>query len=97
MIVGNGSSSRIERAAITYDGVTLIDLNSLVDLTGTGIVKLDEAFDINENGDNVGIATMADGSQSAFILTAVPVPAAVWLFGSALGALGWIGRRKNRA
>jgi len=27
------------------------------------------------------------------ILTAVPVPAAVWLFGSALGMLGWMRRR----
>ena len=28
-------------------------------------------------------------------LTAVPLPAAVWLFGSALGGLGWWSRRKN--
>jgi hypothetical protein len=27
--------------------------------------------------------------------TAVPVPAAVWLFGSALGMLGWMRRKKN--
>ena len=28
-----------------------------------------------------------------FNATAVPVPAAVWLFGSALGLLGWLGRK----
>jgi len=28
-------------------------------------------------------------------ISAVPVPAAVWLFGSALGALGWVRRRKT--
>ena len=30
-----------------------------------------------------------------FSTTVVPVPAAVWLFGSALGLLGWIRRRAN--
>jgi len=29
--------------------------------------------------------------------SAVPVPAAVWLFGSALAGMGIIGRRKDRA
>ena len=33
----------------------------------------------------------ASGYQYTF--TAVPVPAAVWLFGSALGLLGWVRRR----
>jgi hypothetical protein len=28
-------------------------------------------------------------------VNAVPIPAAVWLFGSALGALGWVFRRKT--
>ncbi len=34
---------------------------------------------------------MIDGT--AFTISAVPVPAAVWLFGSALGLLGWIRRK----
>jgi len=29
------------------------------------------------------------------VLNAVPVPAAVWLFGSALAGLGWLGRRQT--
>lgn len=33
----------------------------------------------------------------SFTATVVPVPAAVWLFGSALGLLGWMRRRVNAA
>lgn len=38
-----------------------------------------------------GIATTAP--NTSYLTFAVPVPAAVWLFGSALGLLGWIRRR----
>lgn len=37
-----------------------------------------------------------DAALSDIVLTAVPVPAAVWLFGSALAGLGWL-RRKQTA
>ena len=84
-------------ATISYDGLNVVDLNTLVTNMGTtGFVTLNEAYDINANGDIVGVGTLADGTTRAFVLTAVPVPAAVWLFGSALGALGWLSRRKNR-
>ena len=39
--------------------------------------------------------TQGDGEEFAFRVNAVPVPAAFWLFGSALGLLGWL--RKHRA
>ena len=74
----------------------MIDINTLVDLTGTGFVSLDEAYDINASGQIVGVGTLSDGSSGAFMLTAVPVPAAIWLFGSALAGLGWL-RRKTQA
>ena len=32
--------------------------------------------------------------EAEFTLTVVPVPAAVWLFGSALGLMGWLGRSR---
>jgi len=38
------------------------------------------------------ITGAVDGQEQLF-LVAVPVPAAVWLFGSALGLLGWVRRR----
>jgi hypothetical protein len=47
-------------------------------------IELDSAFDqmFQRNFKTTGFAT-----------TTVPVPAAVWLFGSALGLLGWVRRR----
>ena len=47
-------------------------------------VILDNAFSGNFNG---------NFKSTGFAVTTVPVPAAVWLFGSALGLLGWIRRR----
>jgi hypothetical protein len=50
-------------------------------------VQLDSPFsgDFNNSFKTTGIAT-----------TTVPLPAVAWLFGSALGLLGWVGRRKHR-
>ena len=84
-----------DHAAISCDGATLSDLNSMV-LDLTGWQSLDVAYDINEAGQIIGIGTLDDGSQGAFILTAVPVPAAVWLMGSALGLLGFMRRRRSQ-
>ena len=55
---------------------------------------------------NILTASTSSSGESAFIdkdviagttmtveTTPIPVPAAVWLFGSALGLLGWVRRR----
>jgi probable HAF family extracellular repeat protein len=91
--IASGADNR--RAFVSFDGTNIVDLNSIIDLSGTGLVSLNEAIDINENGDIVGVGITSTGEERAFILTtAVPVPAAVWMFGSALGVLGWMRRRK---
>jgi hypothetical protein len=74
------------------------------DITGSGAASGFVANDFNylaEIGDPKGPffgaakfqSTGVAGEQSAWV-AAVPVPAAVWLFGSALGFLGWIRRRR---
>jgi uncharacterized membrane protein len=92
--IASGADNR--RAFVSFDGTNIVDLNSLVDLSGTGLDSLNEALDINENGDIIGYGITSTGEERAFKLTtAVPVPAAVWMFGSALGMLGWMRRRKQ--
>ncbi len=96
VIVGYADNAAGDRLAmVSYDGVNVVNLNTVVDLTGTGFVSLNEAYDINASGQIVGIGTLADGSQGAFMLTAVPIPAAVWLFGGALGLLVVRARQKD--
>ena len=100
IIVGssrNASGGENNRAAVSYDGTNYIDLNTLVDLTGTDFVKLNSARDINEAGQIVGTGILADGTTRAFVLTAVPIPAAAWLFASGLGVLGWMRRGRKVA
>lgn len=42
---------------------------------------------------NSGDSPHIDASDWLFTATVIPVPAAVWLFGSALGLLGWLRRK----
>lgn len=50
-----------------------------------------------QGGDTTAVAALrlARTASISFSTTAVPVPAAVWLFGSALAGMGIIGRRKQ--
>ncbi len=62
------------------------------DLTGWNLMNI---YDISENGQWVVGDGNYNGIRQGFIasLTVVPVPAAVYLFGSALLGLGWMRRR----
>jgi hypothetical protein len=67
---------------ISYDGDG--NTNDLVDLSGfSDVTKL-----ILTTQDSFGVG------WDDFTYAVVPVPAAVWLFGGALGALGWARRRQ---
>jgi hypothetical protein len=44
---------------------------------------------------NAGYCCATRLNEVAFAVTSVPIPAAVWLFGSGLGLLGWFRRRQT--
>jgi len=96
VIVGNSFDNTVAEdsiAMVSFDGVNMFNLNNLV-IDGGDWSVLSDAYSINELGQIVGYG-IHDGVEKAFLLTptAVPVPAAALLFGSALGLLGWMRRK----
>ena len=57
-------------------------------LMGDGVLTLPEGYTVNSV--SAGIV------DNVFTAAVVPIPAAVWLFSSALGLLGWVTRRLQR-
>jgi len=53
----------------------------------------DEGYGVGLPTGNPGVAASVVFTGSEIYASTVPVPAAVWLFGSALGLLGWIKRK----
>ncbi len=99
-IVGWSETADGSQHATLWSGDTMLDLNSLLDpsLISAGWV-LSQAAGINDNGWIVGTATnsllgILDGRAFLLSSTAVPVPAAIWLFGSALVGFFGLSRRK---
>ncbi len=93
-VVGHAQSSDNEARAFLYSDGKLLDLNGLLP-TNSGWF-LDDAFDINERGQIVGLGRL-NGQVQGFILSpsTVPIPAAAYLFGSALVGLMGFGRRRT--
>jgi probable HAF family extracellular repeat protein len=81
--------------AFLYSGAVMIDLNSLIaPASGWELVSAD---DINESGQITGTGFINDEAH-AFLMTptTIPIPAAVWLFGSGLLGLLGIARRRKK-
>ncbi|MBK8970376.1 MAG: hypothetical protein IPM37_02970 [Hahellaceae bacterium] len=72
-------------------GVTPIAMGEIVSL---GVLLANTVYSINFNG--VVTGSIGGGYDGALKVAAVPVPAAVWLFGSALLGLTLFSRRRNQ-
>jgi uncharacterized membrane protein len=101
-VVGYGTTAVGEEAMIwnpTLGGMNRL-FNVLVAQGATGLTgwRLSRATGISDDGSViVGYGLNALGQTEAWMVTGfvVPLPPAVWLFGSALGVMGWM-RRKPR-
>jgi|GEM_PF-2471683 len=80
-IVGRSEMPNYDMHAWIYNSDTgMLDLNRFL-LNANGWQCLNEAYYINENGQILGWGTKNDGSCGYFLLTPVPEPATMLLFG----------------
>jgi len=95
VIVGSSytTSASISRHAFVYRNSVMTDLNTLIDQTSGWLLQ--SATAINEAGQIVGDGVIG-GQAHAFLLTAVPEPATLVLFGMAAISLLACARRRRR-
>ena len=93
-VVGRSLNSSGEEAAFLWKDGSMFDLCVLTDCLLEGWDSLIQASDINDHGNIVGHG-IKDGEIHAFYIQAVPIPAAIWLFGSGLIGLIGLARRKR--
>ena len=72
-MVGLSDNASNNRSAFYYDGSTMLDLCLVTDCTSFGWTGFTEAWDINDNGDIIGIGSI-DGQYHAFLVTVSTVP-----------------------
>ena len=78
-------------------------MQSLTDfLIANGVVltgwELRESLGVSDDGKTVvGFGINPDGFREGFVadIPPIPIPGAAWLFGSALGLLGWLRTRAS--
>ena len=93
-VVGWSYDANGESAAFFYDGSTMIDLCVYASCRSAGWDYLGAAIEINESGEMVGYG-VNNGLAHAFIVTTLPIPTTLWLFGS--GLVGLVGMyRRNK-
>ena len=97
LIVGASTTSDGSVHAFSFiDGTTMVDLNSRVDLTGSGFAYLQQAWSLNNAGQIVGLGIMSDSNNTqGFLLTSIPEPST---YAAILGltALGFAAYRRRR-
>lgn len=97
--INDGSPENLVTSVFGYsDELGLFDLALQID--GSYAEQdwdyLNSVISVTEDGSVVGAGAINGGGFLAFQATVVPVPGAVWLFGSALAGLGWLrGRQRS--
>jgi len=89
----NGSSAVLDGQTVSGFSITLVDsAGTLFSGSDADALPLSLSIDdFNSGGFNIGSGLRGTVTSASV----VPVPAAVWLFGSALAGLGWVKRKQT--